>query len=126
MSNVLKFPKKKFQGPPVERLKRIDLAALKAAAPSRASLRCALAVAWMLVRVPLFLVMYWLRLPVMLVCNFVSIPALSAFLFSLYAFPEKTNMVWGFGVVSFGAFVVLWIYDFVLMLLSPQDLVKSL
>ena len=125
MSNVLKFPKK-VQGPPVERLKRIDLAALKAAAPSRASLRGALAVAWMLVRLPLFLVMYWLRLPVMLVCNFVSIPALGAFLFAWYAFPDKTRMVVAFGVVSFVAFVILWAYDYVLMALSPQDLVKSL
>lgn len=125
MSNVLKFPKK-FQGPPVERLKRIDLAGLKAAAPSRATLRGVLGFAWMLVRLPLFLVLYWLRLPVMLVCNFVSIPALAAFLFAWYAWPDKTRMVVAFGVVSFIAFVVLWTYDYVLMALSPQDLVKSL
>lgn len=125
MSNVLKFPKK-FQGPPVERLKRIDLAGLKAAAPSRATLRGVLGFAWMLVRLPLFLVLYWLRLPVMLVCNFVSIPALAAFLFAWYAWPDKTRMVVAFGVVSFVAFVVLWTYDYVLMALSPQDLVKSL
>ncbi len=125
MSNVLKFPKK-FKGPPVERLKRVDLAGLKAAARPRDSVRGVLAFVWMLVRLPLFLVLYWLRLPVMLVCNFISIPALAAFLFSWYAFPEKSHMVAAFGVVSFVAFVVLWTYDFVLMALSPQDMVKSL
>lgn len=125
MSNVLKSPKR-LQGPPVERPKRIDLAGLKAAAPSRVTLRGVLGFAWMLVRLPLFLALYWLRLPVMMICNLVSIPTLAAFLFAWYAWPEKTHMVVGLGVVSFLAFVVLWTYDFVLMALSPQDLVKSL
>ena len=89
-------------------------------------MRGMLVFAWMLVRVPLFLVLYWLRLPVMLVCNFVSIPMLFLFLFSWYAFPDKTHMVVAFGVVSFGAFVILWTYDYVLMLLSPQELVRTL
>ena len=84
------------------------------------------AFAWMLVRVPLFLVLYWLRIPVMLICNVISIPALFAFLFSWYAFPDKTRMIVALAAVSFTAFVILWAYDYVLMLLSPQDMMKTL
>ena len=84
------------------------------------------AFAWMLVRVPLFLVLYWLRLPVMVICNAVSIPALFAFLFSCYAFPDKTRMIVALAAASLSAFVVLWLYDYVLMLLSPQELSKTL
>lgn len=81
---------------------------------------------WSIVRVPLFLVLYWLRLPVVLVCRLVSVPALLAFLFSLYAFPDKHAMVTGFGVLSFGAFVTLWLYDTMLMWLSPQGMMRTL
>ena len=81
---------------------------------------------WSIVRVPLFLVLYWLRLPVVLVCRLVSVPALLAFLFSLYAFPDKHAMVTGFGVLSFGAFVALWLYDTMLMWLSPQGMMRTL
>lgn len=119
MSNVVRFPKK-FRDSRADQPKRAGPSELRAV-----SCRVLL-FAWMIVRVPIFLVLYWLRLPVLLVCNFVSIPALGAFLFTWYAFPDKTAMLIGFGVVSFFAFVVLWVYDFVLMILSPQDLVKSL
>lgn len=125
MANVLKFPKK-FKPPRVSRVMATDIKRIKASAPARNTLLGVLAFAWMLVRIPLFLVLYWLRLPVMLVCNFVSIPTLFLFLFAWIAFPDKTRMVVAFGVVSFVAFVVLWTYDYVLMLLSPQDLVKTL
>lgn len=81
---------------------------------------------WSIVRVPLFLVLYWLRLPVMLVCRLISVPALLAFLFSLYAFPDRHAMVTGFGVLSFGAFAALWLYDTLLMWLSPQDMMCTL
>lgn len=124
MSNVLKFPKK--MKPPPLKVTGPDIARIKAAAPRRNTVRGVLAFTWMLVRLPVFLVLYWLRLPVMLVCNLISIPALAAFLFSWYAFPSKTNMVVAFGVVSFLAFTLLYLYDFVLMALSPQDIVRTL
>ena len=83
-------------------------------------------VLWTILRAPLFLVLYWLRLPVMLVCRFVSVPAMFAFLFSLYAFPDKHAMVTSFGVLSFGAFAAMWLYDALLMWLSPQDMMRVL
>lgn len=81
---------------------------------------------WKAVRLPLFLVLYWLRMPVVLVCNWVSTPCLLLWLFALWAFPEKTHMVWAFFWVSFAAFVVAWAYDGVLMALSPEATVRVL
>lgn len=123
MTNAFNFPTK-IKKPRVSRVMRADIDRLHAALPPRQTLRGILAVAWLIVRIPLYLVLYWLRLPVMLVCNFVSIPALFAFLFAWYAFPEKTTMVVAFAVVSFGAFTILWVYDFVLMALAPHDTVR--
>ena len=124
MSNVRKFPKK-FKSPPLK-VTRSDIARIKAAAPQHDTVRGVFAFVWMLVRLPVFLVLYWLRLPVMLVCNLISIPALAAFFFSWYAFPSKTNMVVAFGVVSFLAFTLMYLYDFVLMAISPHDIMRTL
>lgn len=85
-----------------------------------------LSATWLVLRVPLFLVLYWLRMPVVMVCHFVSGPTLLAFLITLVAFRDKTHMLVGFGVVSFMSFVIAWAYDYVLMLLSPQDTIKML
>lgn len=82
--------------------------------------------AWFGIRYVLFIVMYWLRIPVVGICNMISFPLLLVFLFSLYAFPEQTQMVTLFGITSFLAFVVAWAYDFILMALSPQDMITSL
>ncbi|MDR2031389.1 MAG: hypothetical protein LBP86_03825 [Azoarcus sp.] len=80
---------------------------------------------FLLLRLMIFLLMYWLRTPVIFLCNLVSIPMLLAWLFSLYAFPDKTVMVWGFGIMSFSAFVISWAYDFILMLISPQIMITT-
>ena len=78
------------------------------------------------VRTLLFFVMYWLRFPVMFICNLVFMPMLLAFFFAWYAFPDKTNMVWGFGTASFLAFFVKWSYDFILVAISPEEVLRSL
>lgn len=129
MSNVVKFPKR-VRRPAQARTGREGLVRVPRLDESKPApgfgLRGALRVFLAVLRVPLFLVLYWLRLPVMLLCQFVSVPMLFAFLFTLYAFPDKTPMVVGFGVVSFVAFAVLWTYDLVLMALSPQDMMRTL
>jgi hypothetical protein len=122
MSNVLKFPKAKPSLPALD----LDADKIKAAMPRGATVKAAFAWLWLIVRLPVFLVMYWLRLPVIFVCNLVSIPMLLAWLFALYAFPDKHAMVWGFGTISFVAFLIAWTYDFILMALSPQDMVRTL
>ncbi len=76
----------------------------------------------MVIRYPLFVILYWLRFPVMLVCNLISIPLLFAWLFAWYAFPDKTPMIWGFGLASLGAFMITLWYDLILGFLSPTEL----
>jgi hypothetical protein len=122
MTNIVTFPKRKRVNPALA----FDVGKFKSAMPRAATVRGMSAWLWLVVRLPLFLVMYWLRLPVIFLCNLVSIPMLLAWLFSLYAFPDKTAMVWGFGIVSLAAFVIGWVYDFVLMAISPQDMMRTL
>lgn len=123
MSNVVKFPKTKRPMPIFD----INLVnTVKEKIPKNFSVKGALTWLWCAVRLPIFLIMYWLRLPIVFICNLVSIPMLFAWLFAWYAFPDKAAMVWGFGAVSFAAFVVGWIYDFLLMALSPQDIMRTL
>jgi hypothetical protein len=122
MSNIVKFPKAKQVAPPIQ----VNTERIKAPMPPGATVTTVLKWMWLIVRVPLFLVLYWLRMPVILVCNFISVPLLFAWLFAWYAFPEKTAMVWGFAALSLAAFVVMWLYDIVLMLLSPQEMIHTL
>lgn len=79
-----------------------------------------------LVRAALFLVLLWLRVPVVLVCEFISIPMMFCWLFAWYAFPDKKLMIWAFAGTSFAAFAVMWFYDVLLMALSPRDMVKMI
>lgn len=122
MSNVLKFPKVRRPLPDLG----IDAGKIKSSMPKAPTIKSVFFWLIFLVRLPVFLVMYWLRLPVIFLCNLVSVPMLLAWLFALYAFPDKPAMVWGFGVVSFVSFVIAWFYDFVLMAISPQDMIATL
>ena len=122
MSNVLKFPKARKPGHALE----VSADTIEECPPRGATVKAVLGWLWLAARLPVFLVMYWLRLPVIFVCNLVSVPALLAWLFSLYAFPDKHEMVWGFAVISFTACVMAWVYDFVLLAISPQEMTRSL
>lgn len=85
------------------------------------------AVMWFLsaLRLPLFLLLYWLRLPLMVVCKFLCGAGFLAFGIAYFVSPMP-KMLWGFGLMSFGAFAVLWVYDFFLMMLSPTPMTQSL
>lgn len=122
MGDLLKFPRPGAKALPVN----LSADAVRRALPSGAKVRGAAAWVLRFVRLPVFLVMYWLRLPVQFLCGLVSVPMLLAWLFALYAFPDKTSMVWGFGFTSLAAFVVGWLYDFVLMAIAPQDMMQTL
>lgn len=121
-ANIVKFPKPKRPLPALD----LDTSKLKKAMPKASTVKGVLAWVWLVVRLPIFLVLYWLRLPVVFLCNLISIPMLLVWLFTLYAFPDKTAMVWGFGFISLGAFVISWFYDFILMAISPQDMMRTL
>ncbi len=124
MNNIVKFPKPARPSPAPGA--SLNMEKVKAAMPKASTIKGILSWVWLIVRLPVFLVLYWLRFPVVFICNIISIPLLIAFLFSLYAFPDKHAMIWGFGIVSFIAFVIEWIYDFVLMALSPQPIMRTL
>lgn len=122
-NNVVKFPK------PRRSLPAIDISAdkiKKVIVPRTSTVKSVFVWLCLIIRLPVFLVMYWLRLPVIFLCNLVSVPMLLAWLFAWYAFPDKTQMVWGFGTLSFVAFVIAWSYDFVLMAISPQEMQRLL
>ena len=70
--------------------------------------------------------MYWLRGPILFVANMLSGLMLFGFLFNWYAFPEHANMTWGMATVSLISFIVAWVYDLILMALSPQEMFRGL
>lgn len=77
-------------------------------------------------RYVVFLVMFWLRGLVVGLSSILSIFTLLGFLFAFFLMPEKTAMVWGCGITSFVCFVIMWGYDQILMLLSPQPMMNTL
>ena len=79
-----------------------------------------------IVRLPVFVVLYFLRAPVMLLCSVLYLPLFLLALFAWYAFPEKPQMWGSFGVVSFVSFMLMYLYDLILGWLSPQELVRTL
>ena len=124
MSNIIKFPKPKgWRTLPALGL---DAGKIQKPMPKASTVKGIFTWLFLLVRLLLFFVMYWLRLPIIFLCNLVSTPMLLAWLFTLYAFPEKSAMLWGFGIASFTAFVISWSYDFILMAISPQDMMMTL
>lgn len=128
MGNIVKFPKRS-EGPQPAELD-VDADSLKAAIrPPRPTLPGLLAWLWRLLRLPLFLVLYWLRLPIVGLCNLVSVPALLAFLAGFFFFGSDSphrHIVWVFGGVSFTAAALAWFYDSLLLALAPEGVVIGL
>lgn len=73
-----------------------------------------------------FLVLFWLRGPIVGLAGFLSVVSLIGFLVAFFFLPEKKEMVWGCGVFSFVSFAFVWGYDRLLMALSPVDMIQSL
>lgn len=79
-------------------------------------------------RVILFYLLLWLRVPVVLVLEAFTSLAAIAFVVMLVVrgWENAFSVFWPMLLISFGAFVVRWIYDGVLMLLSPEDLLLDI
>lgn len=126
MSNIVRFPKR----PEAPQTAELDADSIKAAVrPPRPSLPALLAWLWRLLRLPLFLVLYWLRLPIVAVCNLTSGPAFMAFLAGLFlidAGSPHRPIVWFLGGVSFVAVSLGWLYDSLLLALAPEGVVIGL
>ena len=79
-------------------------------------------------RVILFYLLLWLRVPVVLVLQaFISLAAI-AFIIMLVVrgWGNTFAEFWPMLVISFGAFVVRWLYDGILMILSPDDVLLDI
>lgn len=126
MSNIVKFPKR----PEAPQAAELDGDRIKAAIRlPRPTLPGFLAWLWRVLRLPLFLVLYWLRLPIVGLCNLVSVPAFLGFLAGFFLIPSGApirGLVWFLGGVSLTAFVLAWLYDSLLMLLAPEGVVIGL
>lgn len=126
MTNIVQFPlktKKKITYRPAINIHAMDGKGLATSAPV---FKKALSFLWNFVRLPLFFVMYWLRLPVMAVCKVVSVGSLLGWLVALVVIPNDTHRVWGMAIISLSFFVIEWTYDYFLMMLSPQEMIKTL
>lgn len=80
----------------------------------------------MVVRMPLFLMLYFLRAPVIVLCSMLYLPLFLLALFAWYGFPEKPQMWGSCGVISLVSFMLMYVYDLVLSWLSPHELVRTL
>lgn len=126
MGNIVSFPKRPEAPQNVE----LDADSIKAAMrPSRPSLPALLAWLCRVLRLPLFLVLYWLRLPIVGLCNLVSVPGFLCFLAGFFLVPSGApirGLVWFLGGVSLAAFVMAWLYDSLLLALAPEGVVIGL
>lgn len=116
MTNVVKFPKARLRKPKPDRTTHL---------PEKERRRACQAL-WAVVKVPLFLVLHWLRAPLVLVCSVLTLPMFLLAFFAWYAFPQKPQMYGSFALVSFTAFVVMYGYDLLLAWLSRQKMVRIL
>jgi hypothetical protein len=81
---------------------------------------------WNLVRIPIFLTLFWLRGPIILLCECISGTLFLAFIILLVVSPDRTGWLWALGGASFGVFVLAWAYDYLLMILSPHTMIRIL
>lgn len=121
-SKVVKFPKKPVRKIPANEPANDSFPQ----EPGKSKALAGLKGAGRVLQFVIFMAMYWVRWLVVGACSIISVVMLLAWLFALYAFPDKTNMVWAFGSVSLISFVIAWFYDFVLMKLSPTQMVDTL
>ena len=75
-------------------------------------------------RVILFYVLLWIRVPVALILQVVTSLSALAFvvLFIVRGWSNAIDVFWPLLAFSFGAFVLRWIYDVILMLVSAEEL----
>lgn len=77
-----------------------------------------------LLRVSVFYVLLWFRIPLVLIFEGVTSLSAGAFLVMLIVrgWSNAIEVFWPLLAFSFGAFVLRWIYDGILMLLSPEEI----
>lgn len=75
-------------------------------------------------RVVIFYVLLWIRVPVALILQAVTSLSAMAFVVMLIVrgWSNALDVFWPLLAFSFGAFVLRWFYDGILMLVSPEEL----
>lgn len=75
-------------------------------------------------RVIIFYVLLWIRVPVALILQAVTSLSAMAFVVMLLVrgWSNALDVFWPLLAFSFGAFVLRWVYDGILMLVSPEEL----
>ena len=75
-------------------------------------------------RVVIFYVLLWIRVPVALILQAVTSLSAMAFVVMLIVrgWSNALDVFWPLLAFSFGAFFLRWIYDGILMLVSPEEL----
>ena len=75
-------------------------------------------------RAIIFYVLLWIRVPVALILQAVTSLSAMAFIVMLIVrgWSNALDVFWPLLAFSFGAFVLRWVYDGILMLVSPEEL----
>jgi len=75
-------------------------------------------------RVVIFYVLLWIRVPVALILQAVTSLSAMAFVVMLIVrgWSNALDVFWPLLAFSFGAFILRWVYDGILMLVSPEEL----
>jgi hypothetical protein len=68
----------------------------------------------------------WFRPILFVVIRPLSGLLLIAFIICLFTHPAEQRLTWGFGLLSFAAFLIMYLYDGVLMFLSRGNMVNIL
>jgi hypothetical protein len=92
--------------------------------PGRISLRGVLKALLYILRVALFYALLWARVPVSLLLQAVTSLAAVAFFIMLVVrgWSNAFEVFWPMLAFSFSAFILRWVYDGILMMLSPEEL----
>lgn len=75
-------------------------------------------------RAVIFYVLLWIRVPVALILQAVTSLSAMAFVVMVLVrgWSNALDVFWPLLAFSFGAFVLRWVYDGILMLVSPEEL----
>jgi len=83
---------------------------------------------FLFIRLPIFFVLFWLRGIVVTISNFIGSITLFACFFCWFAHSYAPNdpmfgkMIWPCAIASLCFFILGWLYDYVIMWISPQDM----
>lgn len=73
-------------------------------------------------RYAVFYPLMWLRPILYVACSGISGLSLLALLIAFVVRPEEHKILWALGGLSFGTFLLGWVYDGLLLWLSPEPL----